>query len=334
MKTDQADPAKVLLSVVVPTMDRQELLAKTLASIGPQLSPIAELVVLDGGKDSQSVKEMVEKAGGRYAWQKPRGFDQAYVDAVEMAKGEYIWLFGDDDLIKPGAIEEAIKVLKKCNSPSSGAAAENTQGDANGTIPLDLLVVNAEVIGSDPPRVLKERWVLMPEKEYGLADRSKVVAELGATMSFMGSVIIRKGFWSQGVEAAKPHLGKRLITMIAPLMLPARRVHFLPSVLVSGRFGHQSWIDTASILIGQTMTEIIWSLEDVEDYAKQACTPRPPFWHILFLWRAQGQQVGLLPYTRAKLIGAIPAPLMRFVCRTGVRLLGKTDSMTGRALGF
>lgn len=314
-------------------MDRRELLGETLSTIGPQLSSAVELVVLDGSKDPQPIKEMVEKAGGRYMWQKARGFDQAYMDVVEMATGEYIWLFGDDDLMKPNAIDEVLKALKDSGSLSA-AANSIASSNPDSPIPLDLLIVNADVIASESSRILKEQCSTLPQTDFGPADRSEVVAKLGPMMSFMGSIVIRKRFWSQGVAAATEHIGKRLITMIVPLILPAQRVRYFPSVLVSARYGHQSWMGTESVLIGQTMTDTIWSFRDIADYAKQACTPRPPSWHNLLLWRALGQPVGSLPYAKAKLIGVFPVPLMRWLCRTALRLLGKTNSMTGYALGF
>jgi glycosyltransferase involved in cell wall biosynthesis len=334
MKADPTETARIQLSVVIPTKDRPTMLAETLSTIAPQLSSGVELVVLDGSTDSQPVKEMVEKAGGRYSWQKPRGFDQAYLDVVDLARGEYVWLFGDDDLMKPRAIEEALKALGKSGSISGRAGEGSAAHNPGGAIPLDLLIVNADVVGSESSRILKEQVLNLPETEYGLAERSEVVAKLGGLMSFMGSIIVRKGFWSQGVAPASEHVGKRLITMVVPLILPARRVWFIPSVLASARYGHQSWMDSSATLIGQTMTDVIWSLSDVDDYAKQACTPRPPSWHSLLLWRALGQRVGLLPYAKAKLIGLCPVPLMRWLCRTWLRLLGKTNSMTGYALGF
>lgn len=327
MKSDPTEPS-FHLSVVIPTMDRQKLLAETLSTIAPQLRPGVELVILDGSKEPQPVKEMVEKAGGRYSWQKPRGFDQAYLDAVDLARGEYVWLFGDDDLMKPRAIEEALGALKKSGSlDPSGSNPESS-------VPLDLLIVNADVVGSESSRILKEQVVIMPETEYGLAERSEVVAKLGGLMSFMGSIIVRKRFWSDGVAPSAEHVGKRLITMVVPLMRPARRVLFIPSVLVSARYGHQSWMDTASTLIGQTMTDVIWSLPDVEDYAKQTCTPRPPAWQTLLLWRALGQPIGSLPYLNAKLIGMFPVGFIKWLCRMWLRLVGRTNSMTGYALGF
>lgn len=329
MTMNPTDPASVHLSIVIPTMDRRTLFAETLSTITPQLCPGVELVVLDGSKDPQPVKEMVEKAGGRYTWQKPRGFDQAYMDAVDLARGEYIWLFGDDDLMKPRAIEEALTALRKSGSLPAAAGP-----NPDGSVPVDLLIVNADVIATESSRILKESCSTLPQTEFGPADRSEVVAKLGPMISFMGSIVIRKRFWSQGVAAATEHIGKRLITMIVPLILPAQRVLYIPPVLVSARYGHQSWVGTESVLIGQTMTDTIWSFPDVADYAKQACTPRPPSWHNLLLWRALGQSVGSLPYARAKLIGIIPGPLMGLLCRTALRLLGKTKSMTGYALGF
>jgi glycosyltransferase involved in cell wall biosynthesis len=332
MDADPSMPAPPKLSVVIPTMDRHALFAETLSTIAPQLSSKVELVVLDSSKDSQPVKEATQKAGGKYFWQNPCGFDQAYLDVVNLAQGEYIWLFGDDDLMKPHAIEQALEILE--TSWSSPAEADAQSDKSNEILPLDLLLVNADVIGADSSHVLKERCSPHPEIEFG-ADRSELVAKVGGLMSFMGSIIVRKAFWSQGAAVSGRFVGTRLITMLVPLVLPARRAHFIPCVLVSCRIGgHQPWMDTGSILIGRTMTDIIWSLEGIEDYAKQACTPRPPSWPNLLLWRALGQSVGSLPYFRARLVGIIPVSLTKWTCRTALRLLGKTNSMTGYTLGF
>jgi len=67
METKPIAPAKPKLSVVIPTMNRQTLLSETLSTIAPQLSSAVELVVLDSSKDPQPIKEMVQKAGGRYS---------------------------------------------------------------------------------------------------------------------------------------------------------------------------------------------------------------------------------------------------------------------------
>ena len=335
MKTNSTLPSNLLLSLVIPTMDRQTLLAETLSTIAPQLSSKVELVVLDSSKDSKPVQEMVQKAGGRYSWTSPSNFDQAYIDVVDLARGEYVWLFGDDDLLKSKAIEEVLEILNSSRTLNKNPVDIFSAKDGlDEIIPLDLLIVNADVIGHDSSLILKKQWLTLPKTEYTSADRSEVVAKLGGLMSFMGSIIVRKAFWSKGVTAATDHIGKRMITMIVPLIIPAHRVIYIPSVLVSARYGHQSWQSTVSTLIGKTMTDVIWSLPDVAEYAKQACMCRPPSWHSLFLWRACGQTVGRLAYRRAQLIGIIPVPLMRWGCRILVRLLGKTGSMTGYTLGF
>ena len=313
------------LSLVIPTMDRHGLLAQTLATITPQLSAEVELVVLDSSNDPKPVKELVEQAGGRYAWQKPSGFDHAYLNIVDLAQGEFIWLFGDDDLMKPHAVEAVLKILITC---------ETSPTNSGEVVPLDFLVVNGDVIGNNTSQVLKKQSLNLPETEYGLNDRSKLVAQLGGLISAVGSVIIRKSFWSQGAAVAGNFIGKRFITMIIPLIRPARRVRYIPTVMTSTRFGHQSWMGSASVLIGVVLPKLIWSLPDIEDYAKQACAPMPPHWRSLILWRALGEPVGTLPYMRARLVGLIPVSTTKFLCRAVVRLLRKTNSMTGHILGF
>jgi abequosyltransferase len=40
------------------------------------------------------------------------GADANFIQCYEMAAGEYVWIFGDDDVILPGAIEEVLRCLE------------------------------------------------------------------------------------------------------------------------------------------------------------------------------------------------------------------------------
>ena len=111
---------KPLLSVCIATYNRAEYIGKTLESIIPQLTDEVEIVIADGASTdntSRVVKHYAEACKQINYIQLPSkgGVDQDYCKAVELANGEYCWLFTDDDLIQPMAISTALNEILNIN---------------------------------------------------------------------------------------------------------------------------------------------------------------------------------------------------------------------------
>jgi abequosyltransferase len=97
------------LSVCIPTYNFGAFIGETLQSIAAQLQDGVEIVVLDGG----STDDTAEIVGAfaqrhpeiRYHRQPERGgIDRDMARTVALARGEYCWLFGADDTMRPGAL--------------------------------------------------------------------------------------------------------------------------------------------------------------------------------------------------------------------------------------
>jgi GT2 family glycosyltransferase len=86
-------------SVVIPTRERPSYLAVALDSISPQARDCgAEVLVVDDAGESASLRELVERAGGRYvAHPRPLGLNCARNTGVECSQGELV-VFVDDDI--------------------------------------------------------------------------------------------------------------------------------------------------------------------------------------------------------------------------------------------
>src|SRR5580698_10864714 len=100
------------LSIVIPTKDRNKLLLETLTTIIPQLRDGVELVILDASSDFPN--QLAAKSTTphiRYEQGKANSFDTAYDEAVAAARGEWVWLFSDDDWFKPEAVRTALTCL-------------------------------------------------------------------------------------------------------------------------------------------------------------------------------------------------------------------------------
>ena len=132
---------KPCLSICIATYNRAEYIGETLESIIPQMTSEVEIVVVDGASTDNTgnvVKRYVEDCRQINYILLPSkgGVDQDFCKAVEFAKGEYCWLFPDDDLLKPGAISTVLNEIPKGYS---------------------LIIVNAQVMNKDFSKVLENK---------------------------------------------------------------------------------------------------------------------------------------------------------------------------------
>src|ERR1700678_404910 len=105
------------LSICIPTYNFGPFIGQTLESILPQLEEGVEVVVLDGGSTDETtavVESLQERHPGlRYQRREERGgIDRDMARTVDLARGEYCWLFCADDVMKPGAIRRMLGNLE------------------------------------------------------------------------------------------------------------------------------------------------------------------------------------------------------------------------------
>ena len=114
--------ATPVLSLCVPTYKRASLLPQSLRSvlsqITPDLAPSVEVVILDNASpdDTPSVVAQMQAefpdAPVRYV-RRPQniGADANMCDAPNQARGEFVYLISDDDVLLPGAVERLLQLI-------------------------------------------------------------------------------------------------------------------------------------------------------------------------------------------------------------------------------
>ena len=98
-----------ILSICIATYNRAGFIGETLDSIIAQMDDDVEILVVDGASTDNTegiMREYTQKESRiRYVRLSAKGgVDQDYDKSVELARGEFCWLFTDDDLLKPGAV--------------------------------------------------------------------------------------------------------------------------------------------------------------------------------------------------------------------------------------
>ena len=117
---ERPEIARPLLTLAIPTYNRAGCLRELLSVLADQLKdePRIELIISDNASpdETPSVVEDFVARGLRVRYirnTRDVGADANFLQCFEQARGKYVWLFSDDDLIIPGAIA---KILAYCEA--------------------------------------------------------------------------------------------------------------------------------------------------------------------------------------------------------------------------
>lgn len=107
-----------LLSITIPTYNRNEILLASVRRLVPQLTTDCELVILDNGSAVPVESELRELAA---EWSDAAvrvvrhranvGGNENILRCFEHATGEYVWLLGDDDPPRPDAVSTILRYI-------------------------------------------------------------------------------------------------------------------------------------------------------------------------------------------------------------------------------
>src|SRR5579863_1226934 len=112
------ETAKPLLTIAIPTYNRASFLRELLAVLATELKdePRVELIVSDNASpdETPSVVQDFIARGLRVGYIRNVqniGADANFLQCFERARGKYVWIFSDDDLILSGGVA---KILSYC----------------------------------------------------------------------------------------------------------------------------------------------------------------------------------------------------------------------------
>lgn len=311
-----------ILSICIATYNRSSYIAETLDSIIPQLSDDVELLVVDGASTDDT--EVVVRS---YMNHEPRiryvrlavkgGVDQDYCKSVEFARGVYCWLFTDDDVLKPGAVN-AVKTAI-------------TEGH-------DLIIVNAEVRDRNLKKLLSPQQIIVPcNKSYTHENFESFFVDALKYLSFIGAVVIRRNIWLSREKAL--YFGTEFVHVGVIFQKPLQKSALIiadPYICI--RYGNGQWKPRSFQIWMFKWPKLIWSFETISDAAKQKVSPQEPWRKLsaLLLLRGKGAYnihhycdfFSHLPLSKswkicANIISRLPIKILSTVLRCYSRLVIK-----------
>ena len=114
---------KILLSICIPTYNRSDYVIKTLRNFDNQLKSlnltrVFEIIISDNNSTDDSKKKIIDYIGNKpyikyYRNNENVGFGRNIERLSIIAKGEYLWFCGDDDLYASDIVESIYSILSK-----------------------------------------------------------------------------------------------------------------------------------------------------------------------------------------------------------------------------
>mgnify|MGYP001565001161 CR=1 FL=1 len=249
--------SKPRLSICIATYNRADYIGETLESIIPQVTEEVEIVIVDGASTDNTgsvVKDYIKVCPQIHYIRLPfkGGVDQDYCKAVEFARGEYCWLFPDDDLLNPDAISTVLD------------EAKNGYG---------LIVVNARVMNSNFSKTISNKLLEIDTDEiYDESKLEQLFQRIVPYISFIGCVVINRDLWLQ--REKKRYFGTEFIHIgvifQAPLPTPAL---VIAKPYITARMGNAHWTSRAFEIWLCKWPNLLYSFTNISEPVRQQYQP-------------------------------------------------------------
>lgn len=112
MNTDNHHP---LISVIIPTYNRETIVAKAIKSVLEQTYTNIQLIVVDDGSEDNTEAVVKSFAGVEYFSQPHNGQGKARNTGLKHAKGKYVASLDSDDTWSPIFLETCLPILEEGN---------------------------------------------------------------------------------------------------------------------------------------------------------------------------------------------------------------------------
>jgi len=180
---------KIKISICMPTRNRANFIGTAIESIISQADDSIEIVVVDGAScdNTQEVVFGYRKKFRNLVYcrqDENGGVDRDMAKAIALARGEYCWLFSDDDALKPGSIERMLKEI------DSG---------------YEIYLCNVTACNLDMKPIRDRFWLSakVNDRVFNLHKKDELIeyceraSSIGALFSFWSSVILSRREWNK-----------------------------------------------------------------------------------------------------------------------------------------
>ena len=192
-----------MISVIIPTYNREETIEKSIRSVLTQTYKDFELLVIDDGStdNTRLIVESIRDDRIRYYYQENAGACAARNKGVALSIGEFVAFHDSDDVWKPDKLEKQIRVIKetgadiifcqmlRCNLEDGTVVipeleksgfvtySEIMVGISTQTLFMSRSVAENVKFDVDMPRFQDLEWLLRSAREYSLYGMKDILVD-------------------------------------------------------------------------------------------------------------------------------------------------------------
>ena len=239
----------VALSICIPTHHgRRDELVAAVSDLLAQAGEDVEICISDNASadgTEEAVAELAAAHPGRIVYRRNDrnlGVGRNVLAVVDMARGEWCWLFGSDDRVAEGAVA---RVLDTVRGRDDLIGVTMARANYDRTMAAETVVDLPAILPSDPGRPAE------------FADARTTLAELGVLQTYITSQVVRRGAWNAAVAAepdrdAIARLWYPHTYVIGRMLLAGGSWAWIPDKLVLSRTGNIS----VRVSLGTLMREL------------------------------------------------------------------------------
>lgn len=273
--------SKPILSVCIPTYNRAEMLRSALLSVMPQIAELGgevELLVSDNCSEDHTpdvVKSALKSDLIKYfRAEENKGSAWNFDNCAQIARGEYAWIVGDDDIIREGGLKRLLDVLK-ANPDTDYVFVNTTERSID-----ERKALNRPATGADFPELLPVWCSDMSERRLGswneLIDPNVNGVFLGTIMSS----VFRRKLWVEASREVNLHepFPTTLPSVYSHAMILGRsmvghRAVYLGYPCLIAFEGHHEWKGCVPLIFALWLHELLDEYErlGVETWRIEKC---------------------------------------------------------------
>lgn len=264
---------KIKISICMPTRNRANFIGTAIESIISQADDSVEIVIVDGASydNTQEVVLGYRKKFRNLVYcrqEENGGVDRDMAKAIAATRGEYCWLFSDDDALKPGSIKRMLKEI------GSG---------------YEIYLCNVTACNLDMKPIRNRFWLSakVNDRVFNLHERNEFIEycemsnSIGALFSFWSSVILSRRKWN---EAGYNHDFEGTAYASASVLLSfirrKCRLKYVKSPLVLWRNDNESFQDEGG-LVRRFFLDFNGYLQLADKYLSDDCKVRQAFLKVM-----------------------------------------------------
>lgn len=252
------------LSVCIPSFRRPERLEETLEAFLPQVQPHGIAICVSYNDDSAGTEDVLRRFKTRYPhvfWVTDTavtGIDRNIVASVALARSRYVWLFGDDDIPEPAAIDRILNAVR------AGEPA--------------MVVVNGATYDSELARVIEPaRLRIAADRLYASGENARFLSDTASYATFLGAVVVDRDLWSR-IDPAPFCKSDYVHVAVGYRAVIGRAAKVIAEPLIRIRLGGATWAARYFQVELVNWPGVVWGLpsDAYPDESKNAVCGRKP----------------------------------------------------------